>query len=125
MCSLADADLSNVVPCSHEEADTRLFLHASDAVRKGYKKLSLRTVDTDTVILAISTYSEINPDELWLAFGTGSNFRYIPIHKVVANMDPRICANLPMFHAFTGCDTVSAFCGRGKKTAWNTWKVYP
>ena len=29
-----------------------------------------------------------------------------------------------MFHAFTGCDTVSAFCGRGKKTVWNTWKVY-
>ena len=33
-------------------------------------------------------------------------------------------ATLPLFHAFTGCDTVSAFCGRGK-TAWNTWKVYP
>ena len=49
----------------------------------------------------------------------------VPIHEVVANMDPRICANLPMFHAFTGCDTVSVFCGRGKKTAWNTWKVYP
>ena len=125
LCSLADADLSNVVPCSHEEADTRLFLHASDGVRKGYKKLSLRTVDTDIVILAISTYSEINPDELWLAFGTGSNFRYIPKHEVVANMDPRICANFPMFHAFTACDTVSAFCGRAKKTAWNTWKVYP
>ena len=30
-----------------------------------------------------------------------------------------------MFHAFTGYDIVSAFCGRGKKTAWNTWKVYP
>ena len=93
MCSLADADLSNVVPCSHEEADTRLFLHASDAIRKGHKKLSVRTVgtdvvilaistfsETDVVILAISTFSEINPDELWLAFGTGSNFRYIPIH---------------------------------------------
>ena len=61
----------------------------------------------------------------YIAFGTGSNFRYIPIHEVVASMDPRICATLPMFHAFTGCDTVSAFCGRGKKTAWNTWKVYP
>ena len=125
LCSLTDADLSNVVPCSHEEADTRLFLHACDAIRKGYKKLSVRTVDTDVVILAISTFNEINPDELWLAFGTGSNFRYIPIHEVVANMDPRVCATLPMFHAFTGCDTVSAFCGRGKKTAWNTWKVYP
>ena len=72
-----------------------------------------------------STFNKINPDELWLAFGTGCDFRYIPIHEVVANMDPRICATLPMFHVFTGCDTVSAFCGRGKKTAWNTWKVYP
>ena len=29
-----------------------------------------------------------------------------------------------MFHAFTGCDTVSFFGGRGKKTAWDTWKEY-
>ena len=29
-----------------------------------------------------------------------------------------------MFHAFTGCDTVSSFGGRGKKTAWETWKAY-
>ena len=76
------------------------------------------------VVLAISMFSETKPDELWLAFGTGY-FRYIPIHEVVASMDPRICATLPMFHAFTGCDTVSAFCGRGKKTAWTTWNVYP
>ena len=40
-------------------------------------------------------------------------------------MDPRICATLPVFHALTGCDTVSAFSGRGKKTAWNTWEVFP
>ena len=125
LCSLADADLDNVVPCSQEEADTRIFLHASDAVNKGYRKLSVRTVDTDIVILAISMFREINLEELWLAFGTGSNFKHIPIHEVVVNMDPRICATLPMFHAFTGCDTVSSFCGRGKKTAWNTWKVYP
>ena len=29
------------------------------------------------------------------------------------------------FHAFTGCDTVSAFCNKGKKTAWQTWDVCP
>ena len=49
---------------------------------------------------------------------------YISIHEVVANMDAGICATLPMFHVFTGYNTVSAFCGRGKKTAWNTWNVY-
>ena len=27
------------------------------------------------------------------------------------------------FHAFTGCDVVSAFNGKGKKTAWQTWNV--
>ena len=27
--------------------------------------------------------------------------------------------------SFTGCDTVSAFAGRGKKTAWDTWKSFP
>lgn len=31
---------------------------------------------------------------------------------------------LPFFHSVTGCDTVSAFHGRGKKTAWETWNVY-
>ena len=35
------------------------------------------------------------------------------------------CLALPMFHAFTGCDTVSSFSGRGKKTAWETWNVFP
>ena len=29
-----------------------------------------------------------------------------------------------MFHAFTGFDTVSFFGGRGKRTAWDTWKAY-
>ena len=29
-----------------------------------------------------------------------------------------------MFHVFTGCDTVSSFGGRGKKTAWDTWRIF-
>ena len=29
-----------------------------------------------------------------------------------------------MFHAFTGCDTVSQFHHIGKKTAWKTWKPH-
>ena len=125
ICSLADADFSNLAPCSHEEADTRLFLHVSDAVRKGCRKVCVRTVDTDVIVIAIAMYRRINLDELWISFGTKSNFRYIPIHEVVADMDHHICTTLPMFHAFTGCDTVSSFCGRGKKTAWNAWNVFP
>ena len=30
-----------------------------------------------------------------------------------------------MFHALTGCDTVSSFATLGKKTVWAVWKVLP
>ena len=32
---------------------------------------------------------------------------------------------MPMFHALTGCDSVSSFARHGKKTAWAVWTVLP
>ena len=32
---------------------------------------------------------------------------------------------LPMFHGFTGCDTVSSSNNIGKKTAWDVWQMFP
>ena len=29
------------------------------------------------------------------------------------------------FHAFAGCDVVSAFRNKGEKTAWQTWDIFP
>ena len=29
-----------------------------------------------------------------------------------------------MFHSFTGCDTVSSFAGKGKKTTFDTWRSF-
>ena len=42
--STGSQDLASLAPCSHEEADTRLFLHALDAVQKGCRKLCVHTV---------------------------------------------------------------------------------
>ena len=124
LCSMAQIDLTGLVPCSHEEADTRLFLHVADAIKKGYRKLLVRTVDTDVVVMvAIATLKRTKPGELWVAFGTGGHFRFIPIHEVAAAVGPRISATLPLFHALTGCDTVSSFAGIGKKTSWAAWNV--
>ena len=53
--------------------------------------------------------------ELWVAFGTGKSFRFIAAHEIAYTLGPDRCEALPMFHAFTGCDTVSCFGGRGKK----------
>jgi hypothetical protein len=76
-------------------------------------------------VLVISTFHKIKPDEFWVAFGSGTNFRYIPVHDIASRIGPRMCNTLPFFHSFTGCDTVSAFVGRGKKCAWRTWVAFP
>ena len=117
-------DVSALAPCTHEEADTRIFLHLQDAVQQGYSKVSIRTVDTDVVVLAIASANRLNISELWIAFGVGKSFRFIAAHEIAKVLGPDRCVALPMFHAFTGCDTVSCFGGRGKKNAWGTWTTY-
>ena len=117
-------DISNLAPSNHEEADTRMVLHLADAAKKGYNKILLRTVDTDVVVLSVAAFAKLEIQELWIAFGTGKNFRYIPIHEIAASLGPAKSQTLPIFHAYTGCDTVSSFATKGKKSAWDTWKVY-
>jgi len=56
-------------------------------------------------------------DELWVAFATGKSFRYLPAHEIALS-------NVLLFlHAFSGCNTISSFAGRRKKTAWEIWKM--
>ena len=72
----------DLAPCNDEEADTRIFVHARDASVNGMKKILIRTVDTDVVILAIAFAKKLEVEELWVAFGVGKHLRYFPIHKI-------------------------------------------
>ena len=71
----------------------------------------IRTVDTDVMIIAISMFQHLGISELWIAFGTGKNFRYVPIHDIVKEPGPTKARSLIAFHAFTGCDQTSSFVG--------------
>jgi len=124
LCNPAQ-DTSRIAPCSHEEADTRMFLHCLDASLEGSKSIAIKTVDTDIVVLGVSLFTSLNLDELWITFGTGKNLRHIPAHELCRTLGPDKSKALPMFHSFTGCDTVSCFMGKGKKTAWDAWRVFP
>ncbi len=46
--------------------------------------------------------------------GTKARRRVVDISKVAATVGMRVCRALIGMRAFTGCDTVSAFVGRGK-----------
>ena len=119
-------NMHTLSPCSHEEADTRILLHVSHAAQHGHQQIIIRTVDTDVVVLSVYAMNKLpSGTELWLAFGTGKSFHYLAAHEIAASLGlERACA-LPMFHALTGCDTVSSFAGHGKKAAWSTWKSLP
>ena len=76
------------------------------------------------VVLAVASAQRLNITEMWIAFGAGKNFRYLPAHEMADALGPDRCVALPMFHACTGCDTVSCFGGRGKRTACDMWNAY-
>ena len=69
------------------------------------------------VVLAISCFSQLCLDELWIHSGVGKNVRLIAAHEIACALGPAKCSALPVFHCLTGCDTVSSFSGKGKKSA--------
>ena len=101
----------------HEEADTRMLLHAEHASQDG-QRIVIQSPDTDVLILCVSHYDDIGCEELWFRTGVKDRLRYIPAHKISLLLGPRMCKVLPAFHAVTGCDSTSALSGIGKKKAW-------
>ena len=125
ICSDKDVNIESLQNCSHEEADTRIFIHLQFAARQGHHIAKIRTVDTDIVVLAIGLFFQLQLTELWVGFGTGKTYRDIPNHTVCQLLGPLKCEALPTFHALTGCDYTSFFRGKGKKTAWKAWEELP
>ena len=99
-----------------EEADTRMFLHASHASSHGHQRVAIVSSNTDVEVLACHHQSAI-PAELTLISGTRTRSRLISIPRLCEKLGPRLCRVLPSLHALTGCDTVSSFAGKGKKRA--------
>jgi len=92
----------------------------------GSKALMIKANDTDVVVIAISvmqSLNEIGLQKLWIAFDQGGNFRWIPVQEVVHTIGQEKASGLPFFHAFPGCDTVSAIRCKWKTSAWQTWNI--
>ena len=51
-------------PSNHDEFDTRLMLHAANAVSHGHKRILTIANDTDIIVLGISFFSDIGADKM-------------------------------------------------------------
>ena len=81
MTSSNRTEMNSLSPCSLEEADTRLMVHARDASLKG--RVKIRTNDMDVVVLAISVANILPADEMWITFGLGKHVYNLAAHSVL------------------------------------------
>jgi len=100
---------------THEEADTRILLHALHAANAGYAVV-ISSEDTDVLVISLALKSSI-ASPLFIKTTKQSRTTYVDISKVCQMVGSQVCSALPGFHAFTGCDSVSAFFGKGKVKA--------
>ena len=113
--------------CTHEEASTRMVLHAMSAneiyqSRGVQGRIIVSSSDTDVMILFVHYFPQMkNTSEVWMRIGratsTADKRRYVPIHTISESLGDTFCKILPALHCLTGCDSVSSFFRIGKRTA--------
>ena len=107
-------DEVDVVPipslrCDHEEADTRLLLHAHyTAVHAA--TVVIKSLDSDVFIICLGMWKQF-PSEQLLHTSTGTNVRTINLHVVRQQIGDDIVHALIDLRAINGCDSVSGFYG--------------
>ena len=104
-----------------------MLFHAKHASENGFTYIVVITPDTDVAIICMS-FSHQMIATLYLKIGSGSKLKILDINKMKQNLELHIsskvnrsadelCDAILGLHAFTGCDSVSAFAGKGKSKA--------
>ena len=109
--------------CKQKEADTRIFLHCKLASAR-FREVIIHTSFTDVFVLVLGFARSLNY-ELFIKTGLKDKNRIISISRIIDKLKGTygfqereiIIQSIIEFHAFTGCDTISAF--------WRKRKVHP
>ena len=73
-------------------------MHPKDALGKRARKILVRTVDTDVVVILTGVFFHLEkayPDlHLWVSFGTGKYFKYYFINEIFQNLGGEMSSTL-------------------------------
>ena len=95
---------------NQEETDPRIILYCAYAQQQGYDAVRIRSPDSDVFFIALHHASKF---EITILFntGTGNKRRLLNISDIAKEYGQVMCTALMSLHAFTHCDTISAFKG--------------
>ena len=97
---------------SHEEADTRLVLHAKHAAGT-HSHVIVISEDTDVFMMLPALEVEIG-GHLLLRQGKKNQIRITDTSRLATIIGRDVCTALLGVHAWISCDSVSSFLARGR-----------
>ena len=108
-----------------EEADQKIVRHALHCIKSMYDQIVVYSIDTDVLVLLLG-YVASEMENATHSFSmyfkmVSSSPKWYNICQLVEELGADVCKALPFFYCFTGCDTVSAFNGKGKCSFFDEW----
>ena len=98
-------EIGELAATGHEEADTRLIIHAKHAAAN-HPTVIVISEDTDVFVILLGMHSEIRK-RILLRRRKKNQIRLIDISKLGTALGKEVCEALLGVHAWTGCDSVS------------------
>ncbi|XP_032229946.2 uncharacterized protein LOC5505744 [Nematostella vectensis] len=118
-CQATHRDMAHL-ESNHEEADTKLLLHAVDATSFGATSIEIVSPDTGVFVLSLRRYSLLCEDTSFVT-GRGGRHRKIKLCPIVRVLGPAKTAALPGFHAWSGADVTGSFAGKANMLCWKAF----
>ena len=107
--------------CDHEEADTRIILHA---IKCDKPRTVIYGNDTDIIVGVLCKTDQLGNKEVFMR---RSRNDFIPITRVGQGLINRCnlqLASLSIFHPITGTDQTSFLYDKGKVKCWDAYLKY-
>ena len=102
------------IESTQEETDSRVVLYCFYGKQQGYRNIRIRSLDTDIFFILLHYALELQKVTILFNTGTGNKEMLIDITKLAQQYQQELCTAFLGLHAFTRCDTTSAFQGIGK-----------
>ena len=105
-----------------------MLLHLKDCLSSGLKDICIISPDTDVLVILLGIFPKLKAQydftNIVLQKVLKKNQLTVQIGPLVERLGQQLCQAIPFFHAFSGCDTTSAFKTIGKKKGFQTLKLY-
>ena len=98
---------------TQEETDTRVVLYILYAKNKGYKTVQVRTPDSDIFFIILHYMDKFDGVKVLFDTGFGNHRKLINMTELASTYPQEYRTALLGLHAYCGCDTISAFKGKG------------